>query len=58
MAIVAWADGRHEVLTSEDPPNVVFLITDDQGDGDLGFTGSPILKTPYLNKLAGEVGLA
>lgn len=36
------------------PPNVVFVITDDQGYGDLGFTGNPIIKTRHLDKLAGE----
>ncbi|MGI9241839.1 MAG: arylsulfatase [Verrucomicrobiales bacterium] len=35
-------------------PNVVFVITDDQGYGDLGFTGNPVIKTPHLDKLAGE----
>ena len=35
-------------------PNIVFIITDDQGYGDLGFTGNPIIKTPNLDRLAGE----
>ncbi|MDV6030489.1 MAG: arylsulfatase [Phycisphaera sp. RhM] len=41
-------------LAAEQPPNVVFVITDDQGYGDLGFTGNPLIKTPHLDKLAGE----
>lgn len=36
------------------PLNFVFVITDDQGYGDLGFTGNPVIKTPPLDKLAGE----
>ncbi len=34
--------------------NVVFVITDDQGYGDLGCTGNPIIKTPHIDHLASE----
>ena len=33
-------------------PNVILIITDDQGYGDFGHTGNPILQTPNLNALA------
>ena len=35
-------------------PNIVFLITDDQGYGDLSAHGNPILKTPNLDRLHAE----
>ena len=35
-------------------PNVVLIVTDDQGYGDLGAHGNPILKTPRLDRLASE----
>ena len=35
-------------------PNVVLIITDDQGYGDLGFTGNPHVQTPTLDQLASE----
>ena len=31
-------------FAAEQSPNVVFVITDDQGYGDLGFTGNPIIQ--------------
>ena len=34
-----------------DKPNVVLIITDDQGHGDLSCHGNPVLKTPNLDRL-------
>ncbi|MBI2825613.1 MAG: arylsulfatase [Planctomycetia bacterium] len=39
---------------AERAPNVLLIITDDQGFGDLGFHGNPVIKTPHIDKLAGE----
>ena len=35
-------------------PNLVFVITDDQGYGDLGCHGNRIIETPNLDRLCGE----
>ena len=36
------------------PPNILLIITDDQGYGDLGVHGNPKLRTPNLDRLARE----
>ncbi len=35
-------------------PNVIFILTDDQGWGDARFAGHPYVKTPNLDRLAAE----
>lgn len=35
-------------------PNVILIITDDQGYGDLGFHGNEWISTPNIDQLAGE----
>ncbi len=42
---LAWA---------QQSPNVILIITDDQGYGDLGVTGNPHIRTPVIDKLAKE----
>lgn len=32
-------------------PNIIIIITDDQGYGDFGFTGNPVIQTPTIDKL-------
>ncbi len=32
-------------------PNVVFVLTDDQGYGDLACHGNPVVRTPHLDRL-------
>ncbi|WDE96506.1 arylsulfatase [Lentisphaera profundi] len=41
-------------LFSNERPNIIIIMTDDQGYGDLSCKGNPILKTPAIDKLFSE----
>ena len=51
----ATADKQDRPLRqAQDRPNVVFILSDDQSWDDYGFMGHPQVKTPNLDRLAGE----
>src|SRR4051794_20049070 len=39
-------------VAAAERPNVLIVITDDQGFGDLGAHGNPVIKTPQLDAFA------
>ena len=36
------------------PPNIIFILVDDMGYGDLGCTGAKDIRTPHIDRLAAE----
>lgn len=40
------------VAIAQDRPNVILIMTDDQGYGDMGFYNHPYLITPHMDRLA------
>ena len=38
--------------SSEQKPNLIIILTDDQGYKDVGFNGSTDIKTPHIDALA------
>jgi len=46
---LAWAGGQ-----ARDRPNVVFILADDLGRGQVGCSGNPFYQTPNIDRLARE----
>src|SRR5438270_13777386 len=42
------------VAAGNSKPNVIIVLSDDQGYGDFSCHGNPVLKTPNLDKLHGQ----
>ena len=54
LAFVVISSAAIGPMASASRPNVIVIITDDQGFGDFGVTGNSILDTPHLDRLASQ----
>ncbi len=54
LAILVQSSCSLFAVQSATRPNIILVITDDQGYGDLACHGNPVIKTPHLDKLYSE----
>lgn len=50
--VFSTAGDRVAAAEGAAPPNVILCMADDQGWGDVGYNGHPVLKTPTLDAMA------
>lgn len=46
--------GLNPAFAQKQLPPIIVILSDDQGWGDLGFTGNTFVKTPNIDRIAGE----
>jgi arylsulfatase A-like enzyme len=54
FGLTLWLSGALAAQEDQARPNVILVMTDDQGYGDLGAHGNPKIKTPNLDRFARE----
>jgi arylsulfatase A-like enzyme len=48
LAVATWGPA----VGASERPNVIVILTDDQGYGDMSFNGNPVVQTPSMDSLA------
>jgi arylsulfatase A-like enzyme len=50
--ILVFTNSCNNTAESDSPPNIILIMTDDQGWGQTGYYNHPVLKTPNLDEMA------
>jgi len=54
FAFISQGQAEPPLRQAQDRPNIVFIMADDLGYGDLGCYGQKFIETPNIDRLAGE----
>ena len=54
LLVFSYASLVTPAVSAEKPPNIIFIMADDLGYGDLGSYGQSVIQTPRLDELARE----
>lgn len=57
LSIAMWSSVIRDAQGEDTRPNVIVIMSDDQGGGDYGFMGNDIIRTPELDKIVSHSGL-
>ena len=57
LIVTAWAftkKSKQGIVINQDRPNVIIILTDDQGYADVGFNGCKDIPIPNIDRIANE----
>ncbi|ANQ51559.1 arylsulfatase [Flammeovirga sp. MY04] len=54
LLLILGSCAKNQTTSNDTPPNVILIITDDQGYGDIGAHGNKMIDTPHMDQLHSE----